>query len=515
MMPTKSNSLRTAWPRRVAKLALLLLTMMSLSISGGSANAADNKPAYHDYFYYLGEMNKASTVMVIENKIVPPELGKKIVSAVDQVIKNGDLPGAKRPSDYLQYEPLILAIAGPDGSRMHSGRSRQDILSTNRRLMQRERTLDLMEAMNKSKAEVLALAEKNLDTIVPAYTNGVQAQPTTFAHYLLAFSSAFGRDSTRLQEAYARLNLSPLGAAALGTSSFPVDRRRLAELLGFDGPVENSYDAAQLGALDQGMELVSLCSNAALTMGILVQDFHTQYHQPYPWIMIQEGRLTGTSSIMPQKRNPYGLNVLRLQASDIVGGAMFQLEAHNVSPGMPDYKRDQVEKTLELTSNAFVKLADLLDNLVIDKDRALAEVDADYSTTTELADILQRDSDVPFRVGHHFASDLVTYGRTNKMKPADIPFDVVQQIYTEAVKKFNFERTQFPLSQAQYKKSLTAQNMLASSKGLGGPQRAEVVRMLGVEKEKLTKDAAWLQQQRQKLAKASANLDQVFYKLGN
>lgn len=496
--------------RRLARLAVLPLAAMTFS----NAFAAKKSP-YHDYFYFLGEMNKASTVMVIENKIVPPELGKKIVSAVDQVIKNGDLPGAKRPADYLQYEPLILAIAGPDGSRMHSGRSRQDILSTNRRLMQRERALDLMDAMNKAKAEVLELAERNIDTIVPAYTNGVQAQPTTFAHYLLGFSEAFGRDSARLQEAYARLNLSPLGAAALGTSSFPVDRRRLAELLGFDGPIENSYDAAQLGALDQGMELVSVCSNAALTIGILVQDFHTQYHQTRPWIMIQEGRLTGTSSIMPQKRNPYGLNTLRLQASEILGGAMtYQIEAHNVSPGMPDYKRDQPEKTLELTVSSFNRLADLLDNLIIDKDRALEEVDADYSTTTELADILQRDSDVPFRVGHHFASDLVTYGRTNKMKPSDIPFDEVQKIYTEAVRKFDFERTEFPLSQAQYKKALTAQNMLASSKGLGGPQRAEVERMLAAEKARLAKDVDWLQQQRQKLAAASAKLDQAFYKLG-
>jgi len=470
---------------------------------------------YHDAFYFLGEMNKASTVMVIENQIVPPALGKKIVSAVDHVIKNGDLPGAKRPADYLQYEPLILAITGPDGSRMHSGRSRQDILATNRRLMQRERALDLMQAMNQSKAQLLAVAENNLDTIVPAYTNGVQAQPTTFAHYLLAFSAAFERDSTRLQQAYARLNLSPLGAAALGTSSFPVDRRRLAELLGFDGTIENSYDAAQLATLDQGMELVSLCSNAALTIGILVQDFHTQYHQTAPWIMIQEGRLTGTSSIMPQKRNPYGLNILRLQASEVLGSAMtYEIEAHNVSPGMPDYKRDQVEKTLELTADSFLKLGDLASNLVIDKARALQEVDADYSTTTELADILQRDSDVPFRVGHHFASDLVTYGRANKMKPADIPFDVVQQIYTEAVKKFDFERSQFPLTQEQYQKALTAQNMLASSKGLGGPQRAEVVRMLSAQKDKLNQDQAWLQQQRQKLAQASARLDQTFYKLG-
>lgn len=507
-------TLTSTCPRLIGKLALAasLFMLSAISIAADQKNGEPD----HDNFYFLGEMNKASTVMVVETKIVPPDLGKKIASAVDQVIKNGNQPGAKRPSDYLQYEPLILAIAGPDGSRMHSGRSRQDILATTRRLMQRERVLKLMEAMNQSKAQFLELASKHLDTIVPAYTNGVQAQPTTYAHYLLAFASVFGRDSARLRESYARLNQSPLGAAALGTSSFPVNRQRLAELLGFDGPIENSYDATQLGALDQGAELVGLCSNAALMIGLLMQDIHTQYHQPYPWIMIQEGRLTGTSSIMPQKRNPYALNVLRLQASDVVGSAMtFQLEAHNVSPGMPDYKRDQVEKTLDLTTDSFVKLADLMNNLIIDKDRALQEVDADYSTTTELADILQRDSDIPFRVGHHFASDLVSYGRANKLKPSDIPFDAVQQLYAKAVKAFDLTETQFPLTQERYKKSLTAQNMLESSKGFGGPQRDEANRMLAAEKVKLAQDVAWLNTQKDKLAYAQANLDKTFYKLEN
>ncbi|MEB0076869.1 argininosuccinate lyase [Pseudomonas sp. CCI3.2] len=494
-------------PFRLAMIPLLML-------AAGLAQAADKKEP-HDNFYFLGEMNKASTVMVIDTKIVPPELGKKIVAAVDQVIVNGNKPGAERPADYLKYEPLILAIAGPDGSRMHSGRSRQDILSTTRRLMQRERVLNLLDEMNKSKAEFLKLAEDNIDTIVPAYTNGVQAQPITYAHYLLGFTSVFDRDATRFKEAYARLNMSPLGSGALGTSSFPIDRKQLAALLGFDGVVENSYDAAQLGALDTGIELTGISSSAALTIGLLVQDIHTQYHQPYPWIMITEGKLTGTSSIMPQKRNPYGLNLLRLQASDVVGGAMtYQLEAHNVTPGMPDYKRDQVEKTLDQTAMSFTMLADLLSNLQIDKARALEEVDADYSTTTELADMLQRDSDVPFRVGHHFASDLVTYGRLNKMKPADIPFSEVQRIYGEALKAFNFEHAQFPLTQAQFRTSLTAQNMIASSKGLGGPQRPEVERMLAAEKASLIDDQNWVKTQQQKLTKASADLDAAFHKAG-
>ncbi|MCS6764554.1 MAG: hypothetical protein MO853_12110 [Candidatus Protistobacter heckmanni] len=129
-------------------------------------------------------------------------------------------------------------------------------------------------------------------------------------------------------------------------------------------------------------------------------------------------------------------------------------------------------------------------------------MDADYSTTTELADILQRDSDAPFRVGHHFASDLVTFGRANKMKPADIPFDKVREIYAEAVKTFNFPKTEFPLSQAQYRKSLTAKNMLASSLGLGGPQESEVKRMLAQTQKNLEADHGWLAERRLRLARA-------------
>src|SRR5689334_13767339 len=225
-----AGSISSLPPRRAFQLVLGSLLLVSLS---GATFAADLKAAKaeHDNFHFMGEMNKASTVMVVETRIVPPELGRKIARAVDQVIRDGNQPGAGRPGDYLQYEPLVLALAGPDGSRMHSGRSRQDMLSTTRRLMQRERTLALMDAMIRSKAQLLSVAEKHLDTIVPAYTNGVQAQPTTYAHYLLAFASVFGRDSARLKEAYARLNLSPLGAGALGTSSFPVNRERLAELL--------------------------------------------------------------------------------------------------------------------------------------------------------------------------------------------------------------------------------------------------------------------------------------------
>lgn len=498
--------------RRIAAASLL-----ALALAGARADAANGGASgLHDNFFWLGQFNKASIVMTVEQGIVPRDIGQKTARAVAQVIAEGDKPGGKRPGDYLQLEPMIVKIAGADATRMHSGRSRQDILATTRRVMLRDRLLDLYEALNQAHASVNALAEKYADAIVPAYTNGVQAQPTTYGHYLLAFSSVLDRDAARVREAYARVNLSPMGAAALGTSSFPIDRKRLADLLGFDGVVDNSYDAAQFSQIDVGAEAASLASTMALSVGAFVQDVHTQYHQTKPWLTLTEGKLTGTSSIMPQKRNPYALNDVRLAASEAVADAMAALiVAHNVTPGMPDYKREQAQDAVDAATDMYLKLDDMLGGLVLNRERALAEVDADYSTTTELADVLQRDANVPFRIGHHFASDLVTYGRQNNLKPADIPYAEAQRIYAAAGKANGMDNAKLPLDEARFRQVLTAQNMIASSKGQGGPQPAEVSRMLVTAKQRLSADTAWVQSARDRLTAAQDNLDRAFDNVAN
>src|SRR5260221_1988183 len=169
-LPTpRKGEARTMRPVKIAAL-LFGVGFAACAWSQGKRGA----PA-HDEFHWLNEFNKASTVMVVEQGIVPRELGAKIAAGITKVIADGAKAGAKRPGDYLQYEPLLIAYAGPDATRMHSGRSRQDIIPTTRRGMLRERAIELAAPMNVARDKPLALAGKHVDTIVPAYTNRGQA----------------------------------------------------------------------------------------------------------------------------------------------------------------------------------------------------------------------------------------------------------------------------------------------------------------------------------------------------
>ena len=488
----------------------IVASAVCLIAQGSPASAAPR-----DRFFWLSQINRASAVMIVERGIVPKPLGAKIFDAISRVDAAGDAPGAKRSGDYLIVEKDLMAAGGPDISRLHSGRSRQDIGSTTQRLITRDDFLDAFEKLNGIRDAILALAAQAPNAIIPAYTWGVQAQPITLGHYGAGFAAAFERQAARMREAYARLNQSPLGAAAPGTSSFPVDRPRLAELLGFDAVVENSLDANQISPIDGGAELAGLATSGALTLGALIADVTAQYAQTEPWIWLAEGDETGVSSIMPQKRNPSGLVRLRAEASNLIGEATtFSFVAHNVQPGMSDYKdfgnpKEYPNAILRDMSALSAHGEAVIRSLRFRSERALDEVNSDYSTTTELADVLQREADVPFRIGHHFASELVNYGRGHHLRASQIPFAEAQRIYADVATASKVE-TRLPLSEEQFRRALTAENMVTSSKGLGGPQPSEVARMLASAKDRLGADKVWLDTTRAKLTASSQRLDQAF-----
>lgn len=465
-------------------------------------------------FSWLNRINKASIVMLTEEGIVKPEMGQKIATGVRFAIDQADQPNGKRPTDVLQLEAIMTDKIGPEASLIHSGRSRQDMLATYRLAKLRSDVLAYSEALNATRKRLLDLADKNIDTLIPAYTNGVQAMPVTYAHYLLAYEAAFDRDGQRIRELYQRLNQSPMGTAVLANSAYPLNRERLAELLGFDGVRENSLDSSQVSTYDIPIEAVGIASSSAIRIGALIGDIHTQYHQIRPWLLLDEEK-TYTSSAMPQKRNPGLLMRARESASDVVGLAQtVTLRAHNVTTGMTDYKFafDSLG-VFDSTKEMFSAMDAVIDALQVNPQRAREELENEWTTSMELADTLERTQKVPFRIGHSFASLIVEQARSEGLTPKTFPYADAQKLYTQAADKYQWKQNTLPLDEATFRASLSPENMVRTRKGTGGPQPEEVKRMLAEAHKTLDGDQAWLRERREKLTQSEGNLDRAFEKL--
>jgi argininosuccinate lyase len=452
--------------------------------------------------------NEASLVMLRERDLVPAGLAAEIAAAIETIAQEQQRPGAKRWTNYLDFEERLLELAGPEASRLHTGRSRQDLHETVRQMLTRDEFLTVLDGMLRAQGALLDLAGRHVDTVVPAYTHGVQAQPTTLAHYLLAYSAALGRDVERMQQLYGRLNRSSLGAAALATSGFAVDRVRLAALLGFDGPVENAYDANHLSPADVKVEFANVLANSAVHVGQFAQDLHALYRERRPWMLVDPST-TDVSSIMPQKRNPRPVDRLRSLATGVVAGAQaVTLAGHNTNTGMNDYRR--TEPLFAVTGDAaemYGAWSRLLAGLRVDPAAAREVLDEDYATMTEVADTLLREAGVPFRVAHHYASGLTQFGRDHGRRPADITDAELRAIYREEV------GGELPVDVALVRAAMDPAAMVAARKGLGGPQPQEVRRMLAAQAEALGAGRAWLEAQRARLGRADEERERLFARL--
>lgn len=477
-------------------------------------NTTSPRDLAEDQFFWMNKINKASIVMLVEERILPEATGRAIARGIAHTLDQAAKPGGKRPSDVIQIERIITEAIGPDGSLIHAGRSRQDMYATFRAAQLRNQVLDFSDALNSLRERVLVTASRHVNTIVPAYTNGVQAQPVSYAHYLLAFEASFARDAQRIRELHARLNRSAMGTAVLANSGWPLNRPRMAELLGFDGLIENSYDAGQVFTYDVPIEASGIPASTAIRLGAMLQDIHTQYHQTRPWLLLEEGATYG-SSAMPQKRNPGLVMNAREQASTVVALAQaVTIRAHNVTPGMRDYKQTPVELALFPTAVRMVaSMNAVMDSLVVNPKRSLEELEDDWTTSIDIAETLQKDHGVPFRVGHGFASAIVGFARAGGIRPKDFPYAKATELYAEALAKNKLPEAKLPLDEKAFRQLLSPEAMVKSRVGIGGPQPAEVERMLAGAQATLKADKAWMLGTRQRLKDADVKLDAAFAKL--
>lgn len=275
--------------------ALLLLTLL-----------AQDKADEARLYTYQVQQHKAQVVMLGEEKLIDAELARKLSRAIEEVDRETRAEVVPLREDYAGFERRLVAKVGPDASRLHMGRSNNDLGATSERLFMRDDALDILERLARARRTLLQVAEQNVETIIPGYTHMEQAQPTTLAHQLAAFLAALERDEQRIREAYARIDASPLGVGAFTTSGFGLNRERLRELMGMSGLVWNGYDAVMVATVDSKVEFAAALSLNALNIGRLMQQFLIQYSDS----RLGDHLATWPYSLVGQHR--------RIQLSDVI-----------------------------------------------------------------------------------------------------------------------------------------------------------------------------------------------------
>jgi argininosuccinate lyase len=489
------------------------LLLVAIAMPAHAQQPAPPKEPLRDEFFWLGEINKASTVINAEQGLLDRALAPKLAQGIAKVIEAGNQPGARRPSTVISFEPLMIKEAGVEVTLIHAGRSSQDMHATYRAAIMRDRLLTLADQLNRATRTMVELAATHRGTIVPNYTNGVAAQPNSYGHYLLGLVAGLDRDAQRIRETYARVDRSPMGTTVLNGTSWPLDRQRMADYLGFAGLVENAYDASQIAAADLPVEVGGIVTGIALHVGGFIEDVMTQYAQSRPWIILREGGgNTYVSSAMPQKRNPGLLNGTREDASTALSLAMGPVfRAHNIPPGMPDAKDAKTNSAMtDSATKALQGLDRILKALAIDPERALEELNSDWTASQELADVLMRKYKLPFRAGHHFASEVVDYAKLHNIKPTEFPYAQAQAIYRKAAPEMGLAATDLPMGEAEFRATLDPVAIIKNRATSGGPQPAEMDRMLAEAKQRLDRQDAWIKDRRARISAGLAKLDADF-----
>jgi len=392
---------------------------------------------------------------------------------------------------FFFIENLLENACGELAGKMHTARSRNDIAITLYRMTLRRELLALATAVIETRAVVLDLAFRHIETIMPAHTHTQPAQPTTLAHYLLGVAEFLARDFARIQVAFTRVNLSPLGACAITTTGFSIDRQMTAELLGFEGLAENSYGA--IASIDYVTESAATVAVAMVNTGKFVQDLLLWSTREFGFLRLSDA-FVQSSSIMPQKRNPVALEHTRILASRALGEAQAVLTcAHNTPFGDINDSEDDLQPLVFTlfadASRALRLLAGLLKSAEVDRERLACRAGADFMTVTELADTLVRQAGMSFREAHGLVSKAV------KASGGD---DSPRAIATALLA----ENPSVPLTQYEIERALDPRNFVNVRRVIGGPAPEIVTGALSRARNDQTIFEQWIQSKEEVLTKA-------------
>ena len=321
---------------------------------------------------------------------------------------NGVLEDLALEDIHMVTETRLRELVGEPAARLHTARSRNDQVATDFRLWVRQAIDDADAGLAAFQSALVARAEDHADSIMPGFTHLQVAQPVTLGHHLMAYYEMAKRDRGRFADCRARLNQSPLGAAALAGTSFPIDRNATAQALGFDGPMANSLDA--VSDRDFAIEFLTAATQAALHLSRLAEEMILWASQPYGFIRLPDAWSTG-SSIMPQKRNPDAAELVRGHSGRIMGCLTSLMVTMK---GLPlayskDMQNDKppVFEAYDLLALSSAAMTGMVENVTFVTSRMLEVAASGFSTATDLADWLVREHGLPFREAHHITGSVV------------------------------------------------------------------------------------------------------------
>lgn len=457
---------------------------------------------FADFQRYFAEslldIHRAHLAMLAEQGILKREHARTLLS----VLRGLDLSALRAArfdgsseDFFFHVEEAIASQCDPDvAGRLHTARSRNDIAITMYRMEARRRILAAVDQVLAVRAALLDLACKYADAVMPAYTHTQPAQPTTLGHYLMAMVELLERDAARLRSAYGTVNRSPLGACAITTTGFPIDRQRTAHLLGFDGLATNSYGA--IAAVDYLLESAGAVATAMVDVGRFVQDLLLWGMQEFRFLVLPAGFVQG-SSIMPQKRNPVALEHTRILASRAFAEAQSVMTSlHNTPFGdivdSEDDLQPLVFRMFESAQRALRLLTAAMEHASFDSERMRAQAGAQFATVTELADTLVREAGLSFREAHHLAAGAVQANPTDD-SPARIVADVLRLAPGVATRESLLA-------------ALDAETFVARRGIAGGPARAAMETQVAEARASQAEVAGWLAGRRAHLEAARREL---------
>ena len=460
-----TNKNKTVWSGRFKNS-----TSKSFQRIGASINV-DKRLYEQDIF-----ASKIHTQMLIKNKIIPSKEGKKILKGLDKIkeqIKKGKFIFKEKFEDiHLNIEKKLYEIIGDSAGYMHTARSRNDQVVTDFKLWVKDSSFILIKELNYLMKNLLSKAEKNVSTVMPGFTHLKNAQPVSFAHYLLAYYEMLKRDKQRFQNNLKLIDESPLGAAALSGTSYNIDRSFTSKKLGFKKPTNNSIDT--VSDRDFAIDFLYTCAVCAMHLSRLAEDFIILNSDAYQLINFNDKMLTG-SSIMPQKKNPDPAELIRGRTGINYGKLNSIL---TIMKGLPiSYFKDlQDDKALvfdgfDTLKDTLIMSNELIKNVNPNKSRMSDMAKTGYTTSTDFADYLVKDKKLSFREAYKISSKLVNYAEKNKKTLDRLGLEEIRKFYKDIDHKVL--------------KVFNVRNSVNSKKSFGGTSENNIKRMIKIYKKEL------------------------------